>query len=104
MIFLALIFLKLAKNSLKLETPLALLVRYSAGGPFCCYFFGWEDYVPELWEIGLDPAVQGVPVKKKRSVNELATTYTMKMIHSCGLQLSYILDHAELTCHAPKFF
>ena len=63
-------FLKLAKNSLKLETPLALLVRYSAGGPFCCYFFGWEDYVPELWEIGLDPAVQGVPVKKKRSVHK----------------------------------
>ena len=24
--------------------------------------------MPELWEIGLDPAVQGVPVKKKRSV------------------------------------
>ena len=31
-------------------------------------FFGWEDYVPELKEIGLDPAVQGVPVKKKPSV------------------------------------
>ena len=25
--------------------------------------------MPELREIGLDPAVQGVPVKKKRSVN-----------------------------------
>ena len=25
--------------------------------------------MPELWEIGLDPAVQGVPVKKKRSVS-----------------------------------
>ena len=25
--------------------------------------------MPELWEIGLDPAVQGVPVKKKPSVN-----------------------------------
>ena len=24
--------------------------------------------MPELWEIGLDPAVQGVPVKKKLSV------------------------------------
>ena len=52
-----------------LEIPLlAMLVRYSAGGPFCCYFFGWEDYMPELREIGLDPAVQGVPVKKKLSV------------------------------------
>ena len=52
-----------------LEIPLlAMLVRYSAGGPFCCYFFGWEDYMPELQEIGLDPAVQGVPVKKKLSV------------------------------------
>ena len=45
-----------------------MLVRYSAGGPFCCYFFGWEDYMPELREIGLDPAVQGVTVKKKLSV------------------------------------
>ena len=47
---------------------IALLVGYSARGPFCCYFFGWEDYVPELQEIGLDPAVQGVPLKKKLSV------------------------------------
>ena len=47
---------------------LALLVRCSAGGPFCCYFLGWEDYVPELRETGLDPAVQGVTVKKKMSV------------------------------------
>ena len=47
---------------------IALLVGYSARGPFSCYFFGWEDYVPELREIGLDPAVQGVPVKKKLSV------------------------------------
>ena len=45
-----------------------LLVRYSAGGPSCCYFLGWEDFVPELRETGLDPAVQRVPVKKKRSV------------------------------------
>ena len=51
-----------------LETQLNLLVKYSAGGPFCCYFFGWEDYVLELRELGLDPAVQGVPVKKKTSV------------------------------------
>ena len=47
---------------------IALLVGYSARGPFSCYFFGWEDYVPELREIGLDPAVQGVPLKKKLSV------------------------------------
>ena len=26
--------------------------------------------MPELGEIGLDPAVQGVPVKKKRSVDD----------------------------------
>ena len=51
-----------------LETQLNLLVKYSAGGPFCCYLFGWEDYVLELRELGLDPAVQGVPVKKKLSV------------------------------------
>ena len=51
-----------------LETQLNLLVKYSAGGPFCCYFFGWGDYVLELRELGLDPAVQGVPVKKKLSV------------------------------------
>ena len=45
-----------------------MLVRHLAGGPFCCYFFDWEDYLPELREIGLDPAVQGVPFKKKPSV------------------------------------
>ena len=45
-----------------------LLVRYSPGGPSCCYYLGWEDFVPELRETGLDPAVQTVPVKKKRSV------------------------------------
>ena len=44
------------------------LVSSLAGGPFCCYSFGQEDYVPELREIGLDPAVQGVPFKKKLSV------------------------------------
>ena len=42
-----------------------LLVRYSPGGPSCCYYLGWEDFVPELRETGLDPAVQRVPVKKK---------------------------------------
>ena len=36
-------------------------------------FFGWEDYMPELREIGLDPAVQGVPVKKKLSVEQNTT-------------------------------
>ena len=45
-----------------------LLVRYSTGGLFCYYFFCWEDYVPELQEIGLEPVVQGVLVKKKRRV------------------------------------
>ena len=31
-------------------------------------FFGLEDYLPELYQTGLDPAVQGVPFKKKQSV------------------------------------
>ena len=35
---------------------------------FSLVFFDCEDYVPELREIGLDPAVQGVPLKKKLSV------------------------------------
>ena len=43
-------------------------VRSSAGGPFCSYSFSQEVYLPDLWEIGLDPAVQGVPFKKKLSV------------------------------------
>ena len=45
-----------------------MLVRSSAGGLFSCYLVSQEDYVLELWEIGLDPAVQGVPLKKKLSV------------------------------------
>ena len=35
---------------------------------FLLFFFCWEDYVPELQEIGLEPVVQGVLVKKKRRV------------------------------------
>ena len=58
--------------------PLALLVIHLPGVPFCCYFFGWEDCVPELREIGLDPAVQGVPVKKKLSVRELCVSCILK--------------------------
>ena len=57
---------------------IALLVGYSARGPFSCYFFGWEDYVPELREIGLDPAVQGVPLKKKLSVVVVVQAYFFK--------------------------
>ena len=47
---------------LELELLLALPVSSTAGGPFCCYFLAPEDYVPELRQIGLDPALQGVPV------------------------------------------
>ena len=63
--------------------PLALLVRHLAGGPFCCYFFGWEDYMPELQEIGLDPAVQGVPVKTKLSVFTFKRMISFSYMYLC---------------------
>ena len=63
---------------------IALLVGYSARGPFSCYFFGWEDYVPELREIGLDPAVQGVPVKKKPSVHSTYLLSKLNMMKEKG--------------------
>ena len=49
------------------QSPLPMPVISLVRGPFCCYFFGQKDYVPDLQQIGLDPAVQGVPVKKKLS-------------------------------------
>ena len=52
-----------------------MLVRSSAGGLFSCYLVSQEDYVLELWEIGLDPAVQGVPFKKKPSVSWILQDY-----------------------------
>ena len=58
-----------------LETPLAMPVRSSAGGPFRCYSFSQEVYLPELLEIGLDLAVQGVPFKKKLSVSQVLLTF-----------------------------
>ena len=62
-----------------------MLVRSSAGGLFSCYLVSQEDYVPELWEIGLDPAVQGVPFKKKPSVR----TYLMSCsMYNCTYSLS----------------
>ena len=63
-----------------------MLVRSLAGGLFCCYFFGQEDYVPELRQIGLDPAVQGVPVKKKLSVHKKGVLQHEKIIDSKVLQ------------------
>ena len=64
-------------------------VRSLSGGPFCCYFFGQEDYVPDLRQTGLDPAVQGVPVKNKLSVRNLntwgsfLTPEELELVHFC---------------------
>ena len=49
------------------RNPISLAGKIFSIRTLMLLFFGWEDYMPELREIGLDPAVQGVPVKKKRS-------------------------------------
>ena len=77
---------------LELEMLLALPVSSTAGGPFCCYFLAPKVYVPELQQIGLDPAVQrGAGLEKTecksfinpaRTQNEFVCMFDIYSIYS----------------------
>ena len=63
------------------RNPISLAGKIFSIRTLMLLFFGWEDYMPELREIGLDPAVQGVPVKKKLSVDDDRTTRCVFLPH-----------------------
>ena len=57
--------------------------------------------MPELREIGLDPAVQGVPVKKKQSVLNQGNhgnqgTITASYLTSCQITLRLVVVNVVL--------